>query len=264
MRLCSLLSSVILAAIVVSGSAHAQDILSAARDGELVFGPFIHQVFYEEVPVDVPASVFATFGAKPGKIRIGARIVADLGDLQENIKNVVKLLPLPSDNCDHSGPDNLVLKISDPQLTSQGSRAILGFRGDADIWLCQPPLKTRLVRQPFKIALPFRLSTLRQQLTLMADKPEVELKGDLAILTDNLLRIGGFDLSSEVRRLLEKTLAPIRLEDHLPAGLLALGPKVTAARFFSQAGSLGAEVEVEVRLDRDALLQGKIQPAVIG
>ena len=81
-------------------------------------------------------------------------------------------------------------------------------------------------------------------------------------IAGSLLEIGGFNITREVQKLLEGAIEPVGFENFLPPDFKRLEPRFTSARFFdSGGGHLAAEVEMQVTLDREALLNGEIRAA---
>ena len=258
----------------------AHDALRAARDNELVLGPFSATEIIEGVPLTLRASVFLTLEAVDDELQIGARVVGDLEDLQGKVSALVDRLPLPTDNCARMGLENpnYVLRIRDERLEIEDDLAILSFGGDLDIWTCikappctkldnwrivffdcNPPIKNR-IRQPFEASVPFRLTVVNPQtVSLVPERPTVDLKGALADVVGHLLRIGGIDLSTELHRLLQRAVNPDLLTGSVPDRLLELDPEFSSARFFNNSGALAAEIEMRVSLDRETLLGGFVR-----
>ena len=265
-------------ALLTASPGGAQHALSAARAGEFILGPFPLPQTVEGVPIALRASVFVTLEMNEIELRIGARVVGDLSDLQRKIQQVAKHLELPSDRCESKDMDTLkyALTTRDEVLSVRDAQAMLDFGGkvEACYWFMNPictkfdpwpkiyacPNKLKL-SDSFRAHAPFELIAKNQTVALTPHKPRIDLGSDLATVATKLLKKLGVDIERELQRLFEQAIDPVRLKNALPAGLLQLNPVFSGARFFDNSGSLAAEIEMEVHLDRQALLNGEIRSA---
>jgi hypothetical protein len=208
------------------------------------------------------------------QVRIGARVFADLADLQHKIGALVDTIPLPQDNCQHFGVDNFVARIWGKQITIDGNVATLTLHGDVDNWTClknpiqctkleglklvffdcNPPIKNRNINQPFDATLPFQVAVADPHtIELRLGNPAVNLGGTLGGVTQGILKIAGVDISSKAQQLLAGAITPNLLRQTMPADLLPLNPVITRAELTSHSGDLALYAEMNASVDGKAI-----------
>lgn len=275
----SLWTALCLMVLPVSSRASGEDLLLAARQGEVRLGPFAFVEAVQGVPLDLRASMFLRFEREGNQVKIRSRIVADFSDLQKKVGALIDRFPLPKDNCSHFGADNYTVDLWGKDLTLRGDAANLRLKGDAEIWGCfksvpctkfedwqvkvydcNPPVKSRILRQPFEALLPLRLSVSGAQAVVIAPgEPTVNLGGPLGGVTDGVLKIAGVDINALLRQRLDRVVGSELWRVTAPPRLLQLDPVMTRAEFLSNEGALAAEIEGSLTLDRAALLRGQVQ-----
>jgi hypothetical protein len=270
-----------------ASSALAQDALTGARLGEVAIGPVAVQQDIQGVPVDLRATSFVTVKTEPSSFLFGLRLVADLGDLQQKIGPIVDTAPLPGDNCNHFGLDNVVARIWGKQLSVSGASGVLKLNGDVDVWTCaknpipcsrvdwvvkdglfgtkfsvpeakiyecNSPVKTRNVNQPFEATLPFSLVVLNgQSVALKLGQPSVNLGGQLGGVTGGLLRIAGVDINAKAKAALDQAIGPELLQESIPPEYLKLNPQIVAAQFLDNGGRMAATIELKASASGEAI-----------
>jgi hypothetical protein len=268
--------------VLAGRAADAQDALLLPHPGEVLVGPISYVQTVQAVSLTARASVFLALQQDPDQFRVRARIVADLSDLQRKIGSLVDAIPLPTDNCAHFGPDNLVARIWGKEISVDGSEAVLTLHGDVDVWTClknpvpctrvdwderhvlgatirlprpvaydcNPPIKNRNINQPFTATLPFRLTVVDPQtISVALGAPHVDLGGTLSGVTGGILRIAGVDISARAKEVLDRAINPDSLKASLPAELRVLNPAITRAEIFSNSGALAATCELSAGAD---------------
>lgn len=263
--------------LLMTTSICAQEIRPTPRDGEFVLGPFRQPQIVEGVEVQVSAWIFVDIRLTEDQLQLRARVVGDLSGLQDQIGALIGKFPLPSDRCARLvrnirdlSPErlNFVLRIEGTDLTSQKDTATLRLQGKLAGWHCARPfgievLNTTFPSTRFTAAIPFALEAIADGSAILfsPQRPDVDLGKHTAII-DGILKIGGFDMTREVQKLLEDAIQPVGFKNFLAEDFQDLEPRFTAARFFDAGGNrLAAEVEMQVILDREALRNGEIRAA---
>lgn len=268
---------------LVSGMAAAQNVLVHHQEGESLLGPIPLNHSVQGVAFSTPISAFLSVKPEGEMMRINARIVADLADLQQKVGALVDTIPLPRDNCAHFSVDNIVARISDKVITVNGNVATLQLRGDVDIWACvenpvpctrfdgivpkfytcDRPIKTRIISQPFEATISFWLAVegSPHAVVVKLGDPNVRLRGDLRNLTEEVLNLLGVNLNRQVKELLGRALNPDVLRAALPEELNQLNASVTRAELLSNSGVLAATVVLSAAVDLRSLseLMGALQ-----
>jgi hypothetical protein len=264
--------------VLVSRAGSAQDIFTQPRQGEGLLGPFPFDQTVLGVTLSSRASAFLSVTRVSEPIEVNARVVADLSDLQRKVGALIDTIPLPTDNCNHFGVDNLVARIWGKQITINGNVATLKLSGDVDNWTCvknpipctrvewhgivpeivaydcNPPIKNRNINQPFDAMLPFRLAVVdAHTVAVQLGEPSINLGGTLGSVTNGLLRIAGVDINGQARQALESAINPNLLKQSLPKEILAFNPVVTRAELLSDSGALAGTVEMNVSIDSKTL-----------
>lgn len=263
------------------------DLLLQPRQGEALLGPVTIEQDVLGVPVSTRVSAFLILRQEADQVRIAARVVADLSDLQQKIGPLVDTIPLPTDNCSRFGLDNLVARIWGKQMAVDGDVATIQLNGDVDIWACaknpvpctrieweerevlfggririprlvtydcNPPVKSRLVNQPFEATIPFRLTVVDPHTVgVELGDPTVNLGGVLGGVTERILTIAGVDVSGRMKAALERAINPDLLKGSLPDELLRLNPTMTRAELLSNSGALAASFEMDAAVEGNAL-----------
>ena len=97
--------------------AASQDPLFQKRPDEFITVPIPFNRVVQGVPLELPAQAFLSLKRIDGDIRINARAVADLSDVQRKIGALIDTIPLPTDRCGHFSGDNVVARIWGKQIT---------------------------------------------------------------------------------------------------------------------------------------------------
>ena len=262
-----------------------QDSPLPAQEGEFVFGPLDLPVTYEGLNLVLSSWLFLRLDESEDRFNIGGRILCDLSALQNNIGYLVEHIPLPSDRCDGESRATIqyALTTRSQTLSPRGEQAVFHVTGDLDAclwaknpipctklegfklitWDCNPPIVKRF-NGGVSASAPLRLSIAddARGVELVHDQPTIHLSGSVRDVA-GLLEFLGVDLETELQRLLASVIDLNGLQDHLPQALRELEPTFSTARFFDQAGSLAVELALQVRLDREALLEGQLRPASV-
>lgn len=270
------------AALFVStaGSVMAQEALLQPGKDESLFGPFSLNQTVQGVSLSTQAFAFLSLLPEGDTMRIKARVVTDLADLQQKAGALIDTIPLPNDNCAHFAADNVVARIWGKQITVSGNMATLKLHGDVDVWTClenpvpctrvewdgivprlityacNPPIKNRNVNQPFEANLPFRLALMDSHtVAVELGDPQVNLGGILGGVTDKILRIAGVEINSRVKEALNQAINPDLLKASLPEDLRRLDSTITRAELLDNSGALAATVEMSTVVDGEGLVR---------
>jgi hypothetical protein len=191
-------------------AAQAQDALVQPAKDEVMVGPVSVTQPVQGVVLNFRGTAFLSLKTEGNSVVLRARTVADLSDLQSKIAALIDTVPLPTNNCDHFGVDNVVARIWGKRLDITGSTATLRLNGDVDSWACvknplpcskvvwvndgpfglsrpkietwecNPPIKNRNINQPFDAAVPFTLEVRDPQTVgISLGAPTVTLGGAL-------------------------------------------------------------------------------------
>src|SRR5579864_4620287 len=98
----------------------AQELLLQPRPGEVLIGPLSFSQTVQGVPLTTRVAVFVAVKSSPDQLKVEARVIADLADLQQKIGALIDTIALPTDNCNHFGADNLVARIWGKQIAWSG------------------------------------------------------------------------------------------------------------------------------------------------
>lgn len=271
----------------VAGRTLAQEALLSPRDGELLVGPITVQQNLSGVPLTSRVVSFLSAEAAEEGVEIRLRSIADLSDLQAKFGRLVDTLPLPSDNCKRFAVDNLVVRIWGKKLQALADGAEVELAGEVDVWTCvknpvpcskvewkvedvglgiktkvpvvttwdcNPPIKTRNLRQPFTARLPLQLTVPdSQSIGLKILQPTVDLEGSQARITDGILEIAGIDLSRLLQRQLDRAVDEAIFRPSIPEEIRRLEPSIISASLFDNGGTLAASVEMKARAGGSAL-----------
>lgn len=233
----------------------AQDLLLQPRPGELLIGPQAFQQAVFSVPLNLRASAFLVATPGDDRLRIDARVVADLADLQNNVGRIVDTIPLPKNNCDNQGGDNLFARIWGKRIAISGNTATLVLNGDVEWWFLCGLFKQR-IQQPFDTSLPFHLETVGPHaIAVRTGSPDIVLGGSLGGVSGRFLQILGVDVNDRVKAALDDAIDPKLLQVGLPEYLLWLNPVITKADLVSNNGTLAASVEMNAVLDPQAIVE---------
>lgn len=237
--------------------------LTQARPGEVLIGPVPFNQTVQGVTISPVASVFISTQPEGGQQQVTARVVVDLDDLQRKTGALVGTIALPADNCARFSADNVVVRLSGEDLTIQGDAAVLTVHGNGDLWWCldnpfdhgHPAKGTVVQNQSFTATVPFRLTTPdTHTLAVVLGNPTVDLGGDHAELTNEVLRLVGVDLGGRLKAALDSAVGPQLLKSSLPDALAQLHPTISNARFLANAGALAATVELNAQVDAQTLV----------
>lgn len=263
-----------------------QDERLQPRPDEAQIGPLPSAQTVQGIPVSTPATLFLSVLPVDDKVQAKGRIVVDLSDLQNKIGLLIDTIPLPTDNCQHFGADNIVATIWGKRIAIDGDVATLMLNGDVDLWACaknpilcsriewdehnifgaiirtprpvfyecNPPIKNRNLNQPFDAKLPFQVGVGGQQaIAVKLGDPVVNLGGTLGGVTAGILKIAGVDINVKAKELLDGAVGPDLLRQTLPADFLELNPTVTQVELFDNSGALALYAEVTALADLAAI-----------
>ncbi len=234
---------------LLSSTAHADGPLQA-RPGEVQAGPYDQPHTVQGVTFSSPTFVFATLDPQPNALGFKARVVVDLSQVQGKIGDLVDTIQLPTNQCDHSGLDNVVARIWGKELTVNGAVATLRLHGDVDVWACTFLGKKRLVNQPFDADLPFQLAVVDPEtVALQLGTPAITLGG----VAGQVLEIANVDVNDRARTMLDQAIGTQGLLRPLPAALQQLEPTIDNAEFLNNANKLAAEIDISADLDADSI-----------
>lgn len=189
------------------------------------------------VPVDLFVEPAFTIVTRDGKLHIDLKTVVSLKDLQAKIGSIIDTIALPKDNCARYTLANPVVSIDKKELRAEDAAARLYLEGKVEVWQCieipfsNNPAKNKSNEVPVKASVPIsaqRVSDTSARLVL--GEPVVELGGGYAVVQQGLLKLAGVDLSSEVKKAMDKALGPDDLRVTVPPAYADLKPKINAAK----------------------------------
>lgn len=258
-----------------------QDSILVPRRGEVLIETRPIEQVVQGVPLTARIYTFLSLHPAGPRVRVQARVVGDLSDLQNKIGPLINTIPLPTDNCSHFGVDNIVAKVWGKQITVNDNGATLKLNGDVEVWTCaknpipcsrleweernvfgatiriprtvffdcNPPIKNRNFSQPFEAMLPFNAEVVSpQSYGLKLGNPSVDLGGPLGGVTEGILRIAGVDINEEAKKVLDRAINPGSLTQTLPDFLIPYNPTLTRAELLSNSGALALTLEAEALL----------------
>jgi hypothetical protein len=138
-----------------------QDALVQPAKDEVLIGPIALSEPVQGVPVNIKSSAFVSNTTEANTVRLRLRAVADLADLRAKTPALFDSIPLPTNNCDHFGVDNIVARIWDKRLEVNGSSAVLRLNGEVDNWTC---IKNRCLVQSWSGSMTARSACHAQKL----------------------------------------------------------------------------------------------------
>jgi hypothetical protein len=260
----------------------------AAEPNEIQIGPVEYQQNVNGVLVSVSALTYVRVETVENKVRLNARLVGDFIDLQRKIGPIVDTFDLPHDNCRSYSANNPVVSIPRKELSYHDGTAWFSIGGSVTDWQCLEnpvpnskveweirdigfgiktkvpvvktwpgnPIKTILVTQPFDANLPVALTKRDDHsVALEFSKPDIELKGQYAFITDGILKLAGIDVNQKAYDALQKAIDPTKLRLAIPEELSQYSPTVTTARLFDNAGHLSAEIQLAAEIPAAAITQ---------
>ncbi len=231
-----------------------QDLLLQPLSGELRVGPIAFSQPVGGISLPLRASAFLVAAPEGDRLRIHVRAVMDLASLQARIGDLVDTIPLPANDCDHPGGDNVFARIWGKSLAIQDRTATVTLHGDVDKWICAPIVFK--IRQPFDADLPFTLEKGgAQTVVLKLGKPNVVLDVLGRKVPSQFFDFLGFDLNGEIEQALDQAIAPGSLQIAVPPYLSLLNPDLTRVDFLSNYGKLAVTAEIGVMLDPRAVIE---------
>jgi hypothetical protein len=234
---------------LLASAAHADGPLQA-RPGEVQAGPYNPPHTVQGVTFTSPTFVFATLDTQPNELGLTARVIIDLSQMQGKIGDLVDTIKLPTNECDHSGLDNVVARIWGKELTINGSVATLRLHGNVDVWACNFIGKTQLVNQPFDADLPFQLAVVDPEtVALQLGTPAITLGG----AAGQVLTIANIDINDRAKTMLEQAIGTQGLLRPLPTELQNLHPAIKNAEFLNNANKLAAEIDISADLEAESI-----------
>lgn len=238
------------------------------RPNEILIGPISVPQQMQGVTVTAQVSTYMSLRTDNDALYLDARLVADLGDLQNKIASIIDAVPLPTNNCASYKPNNLVARIWGKQLLPASSRAHLVLKGNVEIWQCvqnpvpnskvewvndgpfglsRPkvitwpgdPIKNKGATQPFELTLPLIAHVIDPRtVALQYDQPDVRLGGQYSFLTNGVLHLAGIDVNAEAKKALDRAIDPAKLEAAIPLEYAKLNPVFRDASFSDVGGHL--------------------------
>jgi hypothetical protein len=229
-----------------------------------------------------------------GQIYLGADIglgiptilvkaVADLGDIQRKIPQLVAGANLPSNNCGSYSANNPVVALTNTNLTFSGGAAVFHTNGSVAMWDCREnpvpnskvewqikdvgfgiktkvpvvstwpgnPIKNKLGTQPFSIDIPV---TLRRadgsSLAVDIGEARADLGGQYSEITKTILNLIKVDVNQKLNDAIRNAVDPKALAAQLPKQIVESGIALEDAKFVSldSGGTLGAEAHASLKL----------------
>lgn len=189
------------------------------------------------VPVDLYVEPSFTVVTRDGKLHIDLKTLVSLRDLQAKIGPIIDRIELPKDNCARYTLANPVVSIDKKELRAEDAAARLYLEGTVEIWQCieipltNRPLKNKTNEVPVKASVPIsaeRVSDATARLVL--GMPTVELGGGYAVIQNGLLKLAGVDLSTEIKKAMDKAIGPEDLRVTVPPAYADLKPKINAVK----------------------------------
>ena len=233
------------------------------------------------VAITIPIDIYlaAEIGLEAPKIHL--RAVANLGDLQNKVPQLVASAALPKDNCKSYSPKNAVVSISNSRLTYAGGPADFHVEGSAVIWECLQnpvpntkveweiknvglgiktkvpvvktwpgnPIKSILGTQPFTIDLPITVRAAdAKSIAVDVGEAKADLGGQYADITKDILDILKVDINKKLTDVIQAALDPKALAADLPEEMTSAGVVLESARFVEEQGELAVEAHASLTL----------------
>lgn len=236
-----------------------------------------------KVSITIPVQIYlaADIGLKTPTVLMKA--VANLGDLQRKIPQLISGANLPSDNCGSYSANNPVVSLTNTRLTFSGAAALFHTDGSAAVWDCREnpvpnskvewelkkvglgiktkvpvvktwpgsPIKNKLGTQPFSIDIPV---TLRQAngaaLAVDIGEARADLGGQYADITRAILNLVKVDVNQKLNEAIRNAVDPKALAAHLPKEITGAGIVLDEAKFvgLDSGETLGAEARANLKL----------------
>jgi hypothetical protein len=236
-----------------------------------------------KVPITIPVEIYlaADIGLKTPTVLIKA--VADLGDLQRKMPQLISGANLPSDNCGSYSANNPVVSLTNTRLTFTDGTALFHTNGSVAVWDCREnpipnskvewqlknvglgiktkvpvvskwpgsPIKNKLGTQPFSIDIPV---TLRQAdgsaLAVDIGEARADLGGQYADITKAILNLVKVDVNQKLNDAIRNAVDPKALAAQLPKEITGAGIMLDEAKFvgLDSGETLGAEARANLKL----------------
>ncbi|ESZ10158.1 hypothetical protein [Mesorhizobium sp. L48C026A00] len=259
-----------------------------AQPDEVVVGPVSISQDVNGISVAIVATSYFKVRTVDGRAEIKARAVGDLSDLQSKIGAIVDTFELPTQNCRSYSADNPVVSISRKELLFRDGTLMFSIGGNVTMWDCREnpipnskveweikdvgfgiktkvpvvvtwpgdPIKSKLVSQSFDADLPLRIGkTDDYSVELVLGRPDIELKGQFAFITEGVLSIAGVDINAKAEDALRKAIDQRILRASVPDEFLQYGPTIESARFFDDAGHLKVEIGMNAMVQGSTITQ---------
>ncbi|TAY50941.1 hypothetical protein [Rhizobium leguminosarum] len=243
---------------------------------EMMVGPISYQQDVNGVAVNLSATTYFQLSNTAKEITLKARVVGDLTDLQKKIGQIVDTFALPSDNCKSFSGNNPVVNLPRKELLYREQKAVFSVGGTVDMWDCREnpvpnskvewklqdvgfgiktkvpvvvtwpgsPIKNKLGSQSFDVDLPLAITHATDSLSLVIEKPAIDLKGQYAFITEGILKIAGIDINQKAHDALEKAIDPNKLRVAIPEELGEFHPQIDGAKFVDLSGNLAIEISL--------------------
>jgi len=248
---------------------------------EFSTGPIIISRDVRGVPVSLSTMLYFRGEPAGDRFRIKSRAIGDLSDLQAKIGAIVDTFKLPTDNCGSYNADNPVVSISRKELGFRGGQLTFAISGNVTMWDCREnpvpkskvewviedvgfgiktkvpklitwpgdPIKNKLASQSFDAALPVGLSKVDDRtIQLELGRPDVELKGQFAFITNGILSIVGIDINNKLHEALKAAIEPETIRTSLPNEIMNYDPIIDSVGFSDRDGRLTIEVALSADL----------------
>lgn len=229
------------------------------------------------VPVTISTMLY--FQAEPAGDRLAVKVRADgdLSDLQAKIGAIVDTFELPTDNCRSFNADNPVVSISHKEIGFSGGQLVFAISGNVAMWDCREnpvpktkvewviekigpiktkvpkvitwpgdPIKNKLGSQSFEIKLPIGIRRVdATSVELELGRPNVDLKGQYAFITEGILSIAGIDINDRLDTALRAAIDPEMVRASLPNELMRYRPTIETVGFSDHDGRLHMDIALK-------------------
>lgn len=260
--------------------------VNAKDNNEVQVGPIAVQQDVNSISVTSNVTSFFSLKTENSALHLKARVIANLSDLQRKIGAIVDTFPLPHENCGSYSGNNPVVKLPTKSLTVSGNKALFSLSGNVEMWDCREnpipnskvewevkdigfgiktkvpvvttwpgsPIKNMLASQSFDATLPL-IAYAPDTLTaaIKFEKPNINLKGQYAFITEGVLSIAGIDINAEAQKALDKAISPTSLQRSVPSEYLDLNPKIEDLEFFDLEGQLAMKINLTAAVPAEKL-----------
>lgn len=248
--------------------------LATVTQAQVRVGPITHTQEISGQTVSVPVVVDLDFRTIPEGVRLVAKPILDLTDLQAKFGAIVKATPMPRDNCPGFG-QHVLPEIEDAGLAPLGSAVRVSLRGNATAWSCQrnpvpetvcgsrrhcvlgvcvdipecrfreaSPVKLRLFNEGFVGSVDIALfSPDKRSVAVGASNTSLQPRGDLGRFLNALAGVFGQNLDKVAGDKIDDLLSTDMFRRSLPGDLMRFNPSIEAISFAAPNGRLQAVAE---------------------